>query len=100
MYDLGIRLTDGIVRIVLDQNAVELKQVEFHGGDGKVTARTGNAAPGEADPNPTGRIIADKLQSFASPERTLILSGDASIGNENRQMVIRAKCSASTAARS
>ena len=90
MYDLGIRLTDGIVRIVLDQNTVELKQVEFRGGDGKVTA-TGNVKLGEADPNLTARIVADKLQLFASPERTLILSGDATIGNENRQMVIRGK---------
>ncbi|CAG9175876.1 hypothetical protein LMG23992_03039 [Cupriavidus laharis] len=90
MYDLGIRLTDGIVRIVLDQNTVELKQVEFHGGDGKVTA-TGSVKLGESDPNLTARIIADKLQLFASPERTLILSGDATIGNENRQMVIRGK---------
>ncbi|CAG2128912.1 hypothetical protein LMG31506_00553 [Cupriavidus yeoncheonensis] len=90
MYDLGIRLTDGIVRIVLDQNTVELKQVEFHGGDGKVTA-TGNVKLGEADPNLTAKIVADKLQLFASPERTLILSGNATIGNENRQMVIRGK---------
>ncbi|MDQ0143909.1 translocation/assembly module TamB domain-containing protein [Cupriavidus necator] len=90
LYDQGLRLTDGTVRVVLDQNTVELRQVEFHGGDGKLTA-TGNIKLGEADPNLTGKIVADKLQLFASPERTLVVSGDASIANENKQVVIRGK---------
>lgn len=90
LYDLGIRLTDGIVHVVLDQNTIELKQVEFRGGDGKIVA-TGNVKLGETNPNLTGKIVADKLQLFASPERTLIVSGDASIVNENRQIVIRGK---------
>lgn len=90
LYDQGLRLTDGTVRVVLDQNTVELKHVEFHGGDGKIVA-TGNVKLGEADPNLTGKIIAEKLQLFASPERTLVISGDASIANENKQIVIRGK---------
>ncbi|GAB7548949.1 translocation/assembly module TamB domain-containing protein [Cupriavidus sp. 8B] len=90
LYDEGIRLTDGIVHVVLDQNTIELKQVEFRGGDGKIVA-TGNVKLGDTDPNLTGKIVADKLQLFASPERTLIISGDASIANENRQIVIRGK---------
>ncbi|NUO88480.1 MAG: translocation/assembly module TamB, partial [Cupriavidus sp.] len=90
LYDQGLRLTDGTVRVVLDQNTVELRQVEFHGGEGKLTA-TGNIKLGEADPNLTGKIVADKLQLFASPERTLVVSGDASIANENKQVVIRGK---------
>ncbi|MES2010651.1 MAG: translocation/assembly module TamB domain-containing protein [Pseudomonadota bacterium] len=90
LYDLGIQLTDGIVHVVLDQNTIELKQVEFRGGDGKIVA-TGNVKLGDTDPNLTGKIVADKLQLFASPERTLIISGDASIANENRQIVIRGK---------
>lgn len=90
LYDLGIRLTDGIVHVVLDQNTIELKQVEFRGGDGRIVA-TGNVKLGETSPNLSGKIVADKLQLFASPERTLIVSGDASIVNENRQIVIRGK---------
>ncbi|EHP40468.1 gramicidin S biosynthesis protein GrsT [Cupriavidus basilensis OR16] len=90
LYDQGIRLTDGIVHVVLDQNTIELKQVEFRGGDGKIVA-TGNVKLGDTDPNLTGKIVADKLQLFASPERTLIISGDASIANEDRQIVIRGK---------
>ncbi|GJG93446.1 translocation/assembly module TamB domain-containing protein [Cupriavidus pauculus] len=90
LYDLGIRLTDGEVHVVLDQNTVELKQVRFRGGDGTLTA-TGAVKLGETDPNLTGRIVADKLQLFASPERTLIVSGEAGIANENKQVAIRGK---------
>lgn len=90
LYDLGIRLTDGQVHVVLDQNTVELKQVRFRGGDGTLTA-TGAVKLGETDPNITGKIVADKLQLFASPERTLVVSGEAGIANENRQVAIRGK---------
>jgi len=90
LYDLGIRLTDGVVQVVLDQNTVELKQVHFRGGDGTLTA-TGAIKLGETDPNLTGKIVADKLQLFASPERTLIVSGEAGIANENKQIAIRGK---------
>ncbi|WP_019449125.1 translocation/assembly module TamB domain-containing protein [Cupriavidus sp. BIS7] len=90
LYDLGIRLTDGVVQLALDQNTVELKQVRFRGGDGTVTA-SGAVKLGEADPNLSAKIVADKLQLFASPERTLIVSGDASIANENRKIAIRGK---------
>lgn len=90
LYDLGIRLTDGVVQVVLDQNTVELKQVRFRGGDGTLTA-TGAVKLGESDPNITGKIVADKLQLFASPERTLIVSGEAGIANEDRKLTIRGK---------
>ncbi len=90
LYDQGIRLTDGVVHIVLDQNTVEMKEVRFRGGDGTLVA-TGNVKLGETDPNLTARIVADKLQLFASPERTLIVSGEAGIANENKQIAIRGK---------
>lgn len=34
LYDQGIRLTRGVVRVALDQNTVNLQEVVFHGGDG------------------------------------------------------------------
>ncbi|NSX04525.1 translocation/assembly module TamB domain-containing protein [Cupriavidus gilardii] len=90
LYDQGIRLTDGIVRIVLDRNVIELRQVRFHGGDGTLTA-SGNVRLGETDPTLRARIVADRLELFASPERTLVVSGNADMANENRQFVIRGK---------
>jgi len=88
LYDEGLRLTDGTVHVALDQNTIELRKVEFHGGEGKITA-TGSIQLGEAAPNLTAKIVADKLQLFSSPERTLVVSGDATIANENKQIVIR-----------
>ncbi len=90
LYDQGIRLTDGIVRIVLDRNVIELRQVMFRGGDGTLTA-SGNVRLGETDPTLRARIVADRLELFASPERTLVVSGNADMANENRQFVIRGK---------
>lgn len=90
LYDQGIRLTDGIVRIVLDRNVIELRQVLFRGGDGTLTA-SGNVRLGETDPTLRARIVADRLELFASPERTLVVSGNADMVNENRQFVIRGK---------
>jgi len=90
LYDEGLRLTDGVVRVALEQDVIQLKQVEFRGGDGRISA-TGDIKLGEANPAITARIVADKLQLFASPQRTLIVSGEAGIANENRQLVIRGK---------
>ncbi|MBY4949131.1 translocation/assembly module TamB [Cupriavidus respiraculi] len=90
LYDQGIRLTDGIVRIALDRNLIQLRQVEFRGGDGRLTA-TGDIRLGGGDPNLSATIVADKLQLFASPERTLVLSGQARIASEAEQLAIRGK---------
>lgn len=90
LFDQGIRLTDGIVRVTLDRNVITMNQVEFRGGDGKVVA-TGNVKLDGNDPDLTARIVADRLQLFASPERTLIVSGEAGILNENGQVVIRGR---------
>ena len=38
VYDQGIRLQDGVVRVVLDQNVMDLRQVEFRGGEGTLKA--------------------------------------------------------------
>jgi translocation and assembly module TamB len=90
VYDQGIRLQDGVVRIVLDQNVVDLRQVEFRGGEGTLKAN-GRVQLDQANPNLAATIVADKLQLFADPERTLIVSGDAKIENRNEQIVIDGK---------
>jgi translocation and assembly module TamB len=78
MVDQGITLKNGIVRIELDENRVELRQVEFHGADGLLKA-TGQIQLDRDDPEISAQIVADKLQLFASPERQLSLSGSASL---------------------
>jgi translocation and assembly module TamB len=78
MVDQGITLKNGIVRIDLDENRVELRQVEFHGADGLLKA-TGEIQLDRDDPEISAQIVADKLQLFASPERQLSLSGSAEL---------------------
>lgn len=76
--DQQVTLKNGIVRIDLTDNRVDLKQVEFHGADGLLKA-TGEIQLDRDDPQITAQIIADKLQIFASPERQLSLSGSADL---------------------
>ncbi|MBT1538838.1 translocation/assembly module TamB [Ralstonia solanacearum] len=90
LYDQGIRLTDGTVHVGLDQNVVDLKEVVFHGGDGTVRAQ-GRVQLGEANPNLTGTLVADRLQLFADPDRSLVLSGQARIANESDRVAITGK---------
>ncbi|WP_413707918.1 translocation/assembly module TamB domain-containing protein [Ralstonia sp. Ralssp110] len=90
LYDQGIRLTKGVVRVALDQNVVDLQEVVFHGGDGTVRAQ-GRVQLGEANPNLAGSIVADKLQLFADPDRTLVLSGQARITNDNDRVAVTGK---------
>jgi translocation and assembly module TamB len=78
MVDQGVTLKNGIVRIELDENRVELRQVEFHGADGLLKA-TGEIQLDRDDPEISAQIVADKLQLFASPERQLSLSGSAEL---------------------
>lgn len=89
-FDQGIRLQDGVLRIALEQNVVDLQQVEFHGGKGRLLA-TGRVQLDSADPNLTGRVIAEHLQIFANPERQLILSGEASLVNLENQLHLAGK---------
>ena len=58
--------------------------------DGTVRAQ-GRVQLGEANPNLAGSIVADKLQLFADPDRTLVLSGQARIANDNDRVAITGK---------
>ncbi|KMQ80438.1 putative exported protein [Candidatus Burkholderia pumila] len=84
VVDQGVQLKDGIVRIRLAENLVDLQQVEFHGSSGTLRA-TGQVWFDQQQPDLTASIIADKLELFASPDRELMLSGSAKIANAGLQ---------------
>ncbi|WP_081768687.1 translocation/assembly module TamB domain-containing protein [Herbaspirillum sp. RV1423] len=90
LFDQGIQLKDGIVRIVMDDNVIDLRQIEFHGGEGTLRA-TGKVRLGDTDPDLNAAIVADRLQLFASPDRQLMLSGQARLANVNEQLRIDGK---------
>ncbi|CDY74101.1 putative exported protein [Caballeronia glathei] len=80
----GVQLKDGVIRIALSENLVDLQQVEFHGASGTLRA-TGKVRLDQDEPDLTASIIADKLELFASPDRQLSLSGSASVANAGVQ---------------
>lgn len=80
LVDQGIQLKNGVLRVALSHNLVDLQQVEFHGARGALRA-TGRVRLDGDDPNMTANIVADKLELFASPERKLSVSGSASVAS-------------------
>ncbi|WP_343583455.1 translocation/assembly module TamB domain-containing protein [Herbaspirillum sp.] len=89
-FDQGIQLKDGIVRIVMDNNVIDLRQIEFHGGKGTLRAQ-GKVQLGAENPDLNATITADRLELFASPDRQLMLSGQGKIANVNEQLHIDGK---------
>jgi translocation and assembly module TamB len=90
LFDQGIKLKDGTARLNLADNVVELQQLEFHGGDGTIRA-TGRLQLGHDNPDLTASVVADRLQLFASPDRQLMLSGQAKIANVKEQLHVDGK---------
>lgn len=90
IFDQGIKLKDGVARLKLTDNVVDLQQLEFHGGDGSLRA-TGQLQLGHGNPDLTANVIADRLQLFASPDRQLMLSGQAKIANLKEQLRVDGK---------
>lgn len=89
-FDQGIQLKDGIVRIVMDSNVIELRQIEFHGGGGTLKAG-GKVQLGAENPDLNAIITADRLELFASPDRQLMLSGSGTIANVKEQLRVDGK---------
>ncbi|MGN6704329.1 MAG: translocation/assembly module TamB domain-containing protein, partial [Burkholderiaceae bacterium] len=87
LFDLGIQLRDGVVRIAMTPDAIDLKQVEFHGGDGTLRAN-GRVGLAGGNPDIAATIVAQHLQLFASPDRQLVLSGQAKANNVDQQLHI------------
>ncbi len=83
LVDQGVQLKDGIVRVALTENLVDLQRVEFHGGDGTLRV-TGRIRLDQDEPDLTAQIVADKLELLAAPDRQLSLSGSATMANGGR----------------
>ena len=90
LFDQGIKLKDGTARLNLADNVVDLQQLEFQGGDGTIRA-TGRLQLGHDNPDLTASVVAEHLQLFASPDRQLMLSGQAKIANVKEQLHVDGK---------
>ncbi|MFL6716570.1 MAG: translocation/assembly module TamB domain-containing protein [Burkholderiaceae bacterium] len=85
LYDQGVRLRDGVARIILANNVAELREVMFRGGDGTLRA-TGRIPLDQASTDITATVVAEKLQLLADPSAQLTLSGQAKLENVGRQL--------------
>lgn len=90
LYDQGVRLHDGIARITLKDNVVELRQLVFHGGDGTVRA-TGRISLDQANQGLNATVIADHLQLLSSPAAQLTVSGQAKAANVDARLLVTGK---------
>jgi translocation and assembly module TamB len=89
-FDQGIQLQDGTVRMIMNENVIDLRQFEFHGGKGTLRA-SGQVQLGNANPDLNASLTADHLELFASPDRQLMLSGQAKIASLVDQLRIDGK---------
>jgi len=85
LYDQGVRLRDGVARIILANNVAELREVVFRGGDGVLRA-TGRIPLDQASTDITATVVAEKLQLLADPSAQLTLSGQAKLENVGKQL--------------
>ncbi|RXZ38008.1 hypothetical protein D9O50_00135 [Oxalobacteraceae bacterium CAVE-383] len=90
LFDQGIELQNGTVRVVMNENVIDLRQFEFHGGKGTLRAG-GQVQLGQANPDLNATLTADRLELFASPDRRLMLSGQAKIASLADQLRIDGK---------
>jgi translocation and assembly module TamB len=90
LFDQGIELQNGTVHVVMNENVIDLRQFEFHGGQGTLRAG-GKVQLGQANPDLNATLTADHLELFASPDRRLMLSGQAKIASLADQLRIDGK---------
>ena len=93
LYDQGVRLSNGIARILLKDNVLEMQQVEFRGGEGTLRI-TGNIPISDqlaSRPDLAANIVADRLQLLADPAAQLTLSGSGRISSTGEHYAVNGK---------
>jgi translocation and assembly module TamB len=85
--DQGLRLRNGQLRAVLAGDTLQLQRFAFEGNSGRATI-DGNVrfAGGEAAMNL--KLVADKLEALSRPDRTVILSGQATVVRDARRFAV------------
>lgn len=82
--DQGVRLRNGQLRAVLAGDELQLQRLALEGNSGHATASGFvRFAGGEATMNLN--LVADKLEALSRPDRTVVLSGQASVVRDAHQ---------------
>jgi translocation and assembly module TamB len=85
--DQGLRLRNGELRALLAGDTLQLQRFAFEGNSGRALI-DGNVrfAGGEAAMNL--KLVADKLEALSRPDRTVILSGQATVVRDPRRFAV------------
>jgi translocation and assembly module TamB len=82
--DQGVRLRNGQLRAQLAGDQLQLQRLTLEGNSGRATADGFvRFAGGEATMNL--KLVADKLEALSRPDRTVVLSGQATVVRDARQ---------------
>jgi len=85
--DQGVRLRNGQLRALLAGDQLQLQRLTLEGNSGRATAEGFvRFAGGEATMNL--KLVADKLEALSRPDRTVILSGQASVVRDATQFKV------------
>jgi translocation and assembly module TamB len=85
--DQGLRLHDGQLRATLAGDQLQLQRFAFEGNSGRATI-DGNVRFAGGEATMQLKLVAEKLEALSRPDRTVILSGQATVVRDPRRFAV------------
>lgn len=88
--DQGLRLRNGTLRATLAGDQLQLQRFSLEGNSGRASLE-GNVRFAGAQAAMDLRLVADKLEALSRPDRTVIVSGQASVVRDANRFAVEGK---------
>jgi translocation and assembly module TamB len=85
--DQGLRLRNGQLRAALAGDTLQLQRFGFEGNSGRATI-DGNVRFAGGEAAMQLKLVADKLEALSRPDRTVIVSGQATVVRDPRRFAV------------
>jgi translocation and assembly module TamB len=85
--DQGLRLRNGQLRAVLAGDQLQVQRFALEGNSGRATI-DGNIRFAGSETAMNLKLVADKLEALSRPDRTVIISGQASVVRDAKQFKV------------
>lgn len=92
----GVRLQNGVLRSQLAGDQLTLERLTFQGRQGSAAA-SGFVRFADAQPTAELKLVLDKLEALSRPDRTVIVSGNASLIRDASRFALEGKVRADRA---
>jgi len=92
----GVRLQNGVLRAQLGGDQLTLERLTFQGRQGSAAA-SGFVRFADAQPTAELKLVLDKLEALSRPDRTVIVSGNASLIRDASRFALEGKVRADRA---